>query len=350
MKLFTVGPTDMFDETLDISSKQLPYFRTNEFSKITLQSVKKLKKLLHAKEETKVIYFTASGSGAMESLVSNAFNCEDKLLVINGGTFGKRFTKLCEIHNIPFESIELKYGEILTPEHFEKYDLKAFSGLLVNIDETSTGQLYDIDMLSKICKENNIYLIVDAISSFLADELDMGKFNISCTIISSQKALALSPGLSMLAIDNDFYEKKIKNKKITNLYLDINEHVKNMERGQTPNTPAVGVILELAERLNNIKSADDEILRVKSNAIYFRKLAIQNGFEIPSFPLSNALTPIICHKGNAKEIFNYLKDRYGIYVNPTGGELENKILRISHLGNLKPKDYDDLIKKMKEIM
>ena len=55
-------------------------------------------------------------------------------------------------------------------------------------------------------------------------------------------------------------------------------------------------------------------------------------------------------KSNAKEIFNYLKDRYGIYVNPTGGELENKILRISHLGNLKPKDYDDLIKKMKEIM
>lgn len=31
MKLFTVGPVEMYPQTLDISGTQLPYFRTQEF-------------------------------------------------------------------------------------------------------------------------------------------------------------------------------------------------------------------------------------------------------------------------------------------------------------------------------
>ena len=32
MKLFTVGPTEMYDEIKFIGGKQVPYFRTKEFS------------------------------------------------------------------------------------------------------------------------------------------------------------------------------------------------------------------------------------------------------------------------------------------------------------------------------
>lgn len=350
MKLFTVGPTEMFADTLEVGSKQLPYFRTEEFSDIVLKSVEKMKILLKAKEDTKIIYITGSGSAAMESVVSNSFDQNDKLLIIDGGTFGHRFVQLADIYNIPYDSINLNYGEILKEQHFSNLNLKSYTGLLVNVDETSTGQLYDLKMLSRICKENGIYLVVDAISSFLADDYDMEKFNISCTILSSQKALALSPGLSILAIDNKFYEEKIKDKKPINLYLNINEHLKNMERGQTPNTPAVGIILELADRINKIKKVEDEINRVKSNAEYFRKLAISIGLKLPDYPISNAVTPVIFENGNAKEVFNHLKEKYNIFVNPTGGDLSDKILRVSHIGNLKKNDYEDLIEKIKEVL
>lgn len=350
MKVFTIGPTQMYEDTLKVASKQLPYFRTNEFSEIVLETVEKMKMLLKAPKETKVIYITGSGSAAMESVVSNSFDSTDKLLIINGGTFGKRFVDISKIYGIEYESIDLEFGEVLTKKHFNKYNLKEFTALLVNLDETSTCQLYDLELLSNICKENNLYLIVDAISAFLADEYDMSKYKIDCTIISSQKALSLSPGLSIIALNSDFYDKKIKHKKPINLYLNINEHVKNMQRGQTPNTPAVGIILELHERLKNIKSLEDEIKRVKENAMYFRKKAIEYGFDIPNFPISNALTPIICPKNNAKEIFEYLKTKYDIYVNPTGGANENKMLRIAHVGNLKMEDYDELLERMKEVI
>lgn len=350
MKLFTVGPTQMFPETLAVSSKQLPYFRTAEFSNIVLKSASKMRKLLNAKEDSKIVYITGSGSAAMESLVSNSFDTSDKLLIINGGTFGHRFVQIAEIYNIPFDSIDLKYGEILVEDHFRSLNMRDYTALLVNIDETSTGQLYDINLISRICKDNNMFLVVDAISSFLADEYDMSKYNIDCTILSTQKALALSPGLSIIAIDSNFYEEKIKYKKPINLYLNINEHIKNMERGQTPNTPAVGIILELADRLERIENATVETNRVANKAKYFRKLALEIGLKIPNYPISNAVTPVIFEKGNAKEVFEYLKDKYDIYVNPTGGELSDNILRVSHLGNLKSEDYDDLINKMKEVL
>lgn len=350
MKLFTVGPTQMFDDTLKVGSQQLPYFRTNEFSNIVLKSVEKMKKLLNCNDDDHVLYITGSGSAAMESVISNSFDSNDKLLIINGGTFGKRFVKLAEIYNIPFDTIDLEYGEELTRDHFNQLSLTSYTALLVNIDETSTCQLYNIEMLSKICKENNLYFVVDAISSFLADEYDVKKYEIDCTIISSQKALSLSPGLSIIALSNEFYLNKIKNKKPINLYLNINEHLENMKRGQTPNSPAVGIILELANRLEKIKNVKDEIDRVAENAKYFRKLALEIGLEIPTYPLSNAATPIIFPNNNAKEVFEYLKDKYEIFLNPTGGNLENKILRVSHLGNLSKEDYDDLIEKIKEVL
>lgn len=350
MKLFTVGPTEMFDDTLKIGSKQIPYFRTDEFSKLVLETSNMLRKFLYTSDQTEIVYITGSGSAAMESLVSNSFDTNDKLLIINGGTFGKRFVDIATIYNIPFETIDLAYGEVLDEKHFKNLDLNCFTSLLVNIDETSTGQLYNINLLSKICKENNMDLIVDAISSFLADELYMDKYNISGIIISSQKALSLSPGLSILAIDKEFYERKIKNKKPINLYLNINEHIKNLKRGQTPNTPAVGIIFELNERLKHLQSADKEIERVKKNAIYFRNKVKEYGITIPKFPLSNALTPIILPNNNAKEVFEYLKNKYNIYVNPTGGVLADSTIRVSHIGNLNEKDYDELLEKMSEVL
>jgi len=350
MKLFTVGPTQMFDDTLKVGSQQLPYFRTSEFSDIVLKSVEKMKKLLNSNEDDHVIYITGSGSASMEAVVSNSFDSADKLLIINGGTFGKRFVKLAEIYNIPFDTVELSYGEELTINHFDNLNLSSYTALLVNINETSTCQLYNLEMLSNICKENNIYFVVDAISSFLADEYDVKKYGIDCTIISTQKALSLSPGLSIIALNNEFYLDKIKNKKPINLYLNINEHIENMKRGQTPNSPAVGIILELANRIENIKDIKDEINRVSENAKYFRKRALEIGLKIPSYPLSNSATPVIFPNNNAKQVFEYLKNTYEIFLNPTGGELENKVLRVSHLGNLSKKDYDYLIEKMKEVL
>lgn len=352
MKLFTVGPVEMYDRTLKIRNQQIPYFRTTEFSNVMFEIEERLKRIIGAKDDSKFVPITGSGSASMEAVVSNAFDSTDKILVINGGSFGARFKLLCEIYNIDHDELKLSFNEELTKEKLFSIDGEKYTALLVNIDETSTGQLYDIDLLSNFCKQYNIRLIVDAISSFLSDPYDMDKYGIDCTIISSQKALSLAPGLSMIVMTNSFYEEKVKNKPRKNLYLNLNEHIKNMERGQTPNTPAVGVCLELLDMLRYVEKIGKEnfINETRKRAEYFRSEVMKLGIEIPKYPLSNTLTPIIFKDNNAKEAFNYLKDNYDLYITPNGGEYANQIARVGHIGNLKIEDYDYLIEKLGEFL
>ena len=84
MRLFTVGPVMMYPDTLERSGKQLPYFRTDDFSRIMLDSERVLKRLLDADDDCKVAFLTASGTGAMEAAVSCLLTPSDKALVING--------------------------------------------------------------------------------------------------------------------------------------------------------------------------------------------------------------------------------------------------------------------------
>lgn len=348
---FTVGPVSPYEDTLKIGSEPVPYFRTSEFSQIMLESESLLKEFTFAPENSKVAFLTGSGTFAMECAVSNVLNENDKVLIINGGSFGHRFVELCQIYNIPFTEIKLKFGEQITKEKLEEYNNQGYTGLLVNVHETSTGVLYDMDLISKFCKENNLLLIVDAISSFGADEYNISKWNIDVTIISSQKALACPPGVSVLILSENALNK-INNNKVKSLYMDIKVALKNQERGQTPFTPAVGTLLQINKRLNTIKENGGilyQINSVKKIADDFRNRLQELPLEIATNHFSNCVTCIHPLKNNANEIFLKLKDEYNIWICPNGGDFKEKIFRVGHIGNLNINDNIKLIEALKEL-
>lgn len=349
---FAVGPVMMAEEILEVGRKQIPYFRTDEFSSIMLENEKLLNEFLNTEKGSRVIFLTASGTAAMEATVMNIFNKEDKLLIINGGGFGERFKKICDIHELESEEIKLKHGEPLLRENLEKYNNKGFTGFLINVDETSTGVLYDMDLVSEFCKKNKLILIVDAISSFLADEYDMEKWGIDATILSSQKALALPPGLSFIIVNKKIQNRIYKNK-VKSMYFDLENYLKNGLRGQTPFTPAVGILLQLNKRLKLIKEQGiGNIIKNTYNiATDFRNRIKDLPLEITSKSLSNAVTPI--HPtGNIKpkEIFDILQDNYRIFACPNGGELGEKIFRIGHIGDITKEDNKILVEALSEIL
>ncbi len=351
MRLFTVGPVMMYPEILEGSGKQLPYFRTNQFSETMLESEAILKRLLGAGEGSKAAFLTASGTGAMEAAVAGFFGRGDRLLIICGGGFGKRFAEICGVHGIPHDDVVLPFGKALSEEDLEPFSGKEYSGMLVNMDETSTGQLYDIGMLSAFCRRKGMYLIVDAISSFLADPLDMEKDGIDAVIISSQKALSLAPGISAVVMRRGIYKDRLLRRDSGLYYLDLKHHLLDQERGQTPFTPAVGILLDLNAMLRKISEEGLEtwIGRTAHLAAYFRKGAAEMGIPMPDYPLSNAVTPIL-FGGNAYDVFLKLRDSYGITVTPSGGDLRGRVLRVGHIGNLSEEDYDALLDALGEVL
>lgn len=125
---FTVGPVMSSKSVLDIGSEQVPYFRTEEFSKMMIENEKLMIKFSKASDDARVIFLTGSGTAAMEASVINCLNNKDKVLVINGGSFGQRFVQLLRIHDIPYTEIIIERGKTLTKEILDCYDGKEWIG------------------------------------------------------------------------------------------------------------------------------------------------------------------------------------------------------------------------------
>lgn len=353
MKLFTVGPVEMNEEIKAVGGQQVPYFRTEDFSKLMLEADEMLRGFMNAGEEAKSIYLTASGTGALEATVMNCLTCKDKVIVINGGTFGHRFSDLCNVYGIKHTDIVLDFGEQLTEKHFRNLFMEEYTALLVNIDETSTGQLYDIEIISKFCKKHNLLLIVDAISSFLCDQYDMKKYGIDATIISSQKGLCIAPGLSIVVLSEKMINERVSKNQVRSMYFDFKDYLENFKRGQTPFTPCVGICLQMYKALAMIKEKglENHLAYIDNVAKDFRNKVVKiKGISVPKYALSNAITPIIFDRDVATKVFEALKDEYEITVNPTGGAMKERILRVAHIGDTKLKDNDILICAISKVL
>lgn len=339
--IFTPGPVKMSEEILQVGAKQTPYFRNSGFSDVTFACEKGLLAMVNAPQGSKVIFLTASGTAGMESAVMNLLNERDNALVVNGGGFGARFVDICATHGIPHSNFQVKDTNLTDIETLAPDE--TYTALVVNAHETSLGHLYDLDAMGDYASKNDMLYIVDAISMLVTDPLDMQQSNIDVVIASSQKGLALPPGLTMVILAPKALNKL---QSINSLYFNYKDYLTNGERGQTPYTPAVTIMLQLEARLEQIKrrgGITQSIAAAKEVADYFRN-------SIKALPLKeytpympNAMTTLTPGDGrSAMDIVNALEQRYKVMVCPNGGAQRDIVFRVSHMGEMTT-EYTDIL-------
>lgn len=343
--LFTPGPVPISKKVLKIGSKQLPYFRNEYFSKIILECKINLLNLVNAKKGSEVILMTSSGTGAMEATIMNLLSKKDKAIIINGGGFGQRFVEICNIQNVPNFDIKIDKDKDINFESLKELKANSF---IVNAHETTIGKLYNLKEIGSFCKKKSLLHIVDAISSFVTDEIDMRKQNIDALIISSNKGLALPPGLGIVILSPNAI---LKLQEIDSIYFNFKSYIDNMQRGQTPFTPAISIILQLNYRLKELKK--QSILKVnkktKKLAHYFRKNIKELPFEFYVKNMPNGMTTLTPTDGKlASKIIEDFEEKYNIILTPSGGDLKEKLIRVSHMGDMNKKYLDVLIEALKQ--
>lgn len=349
---FTVGPVMSDEAVRGIGAEQVPYFRTPEFSEVMLQSERLMLQFAHAPEDSRVAFMTGSGTASMEAVVMNVLTARDRAIVVNGGSFGQRFVEQCGIHGVPYTEIHLDFCQPLTEAHLAPLAGGGYTALLVNMGETSTGVLYDMALISRFCRENGLLLVVDAISTFLADDFDMAALGADVMITGSQKALACPPGISIVVLSPRALAR-VEENPTRCMYLDLKDALKNGERGQTPFTPAVGTLLQVNRRLRDIEAHGGvaaETRRIAELAADFRQKVRQLPFQMASPSPQNGVTSLRTEGCSAYDIFTVLKDEYRIWVCPNGGELRDRIFRVGHLGALTKEDNTTLVEAMTEVL
>ena len=341
---FTVGPVMSPEEVLDVSSANAPYFRTPEFSEMVLSCERAMLDLLNAPAESRCVFLTASGTGAMESAVMNVLRTGEAVAVVNGGSFGQRFVDLCALHNHPVDEINVQFGHQVTLEKLDACVADRDTALLVDMHETSSGLLYDMQLLSSYCEAKGILLIVDAVSAFIADPIDMAALQADVVLTGSQKALACHPGVSIMALSPRAQKRVWENPEVCK-YLSLREALRNGERGQTPWTPAVTTILEIAKRLEHIGKEGIEVERaaIAERAQVVRDALKETRLQLIAECPSNAVSAFLCPDSNAKQIVEYAKTHYGMWLCPNGGSYSDDVFRIGHIGAISAEDSKALI-------
>lgn len=338
-----VFPGDIEESILKISGLPFPYMRTAQFSELVKDSEKMLLELIKCRNG-RVIFYTASGTGAMEAVVTNFVAQKKKAFIVAGGSFGYRWKSLCDYHHCPNEVFEVPFAKDMDYDELEKAVATSRPEVfLCQHHETSTGQLFNLNKISAICRKYQVFLVVDVISSFLTDALDMDTMGIDVCITSSQKGLNIAPGLSFVVLSERMLKETFAHK---GYYFDFDENLKNLERGQTPYSPATSLFMQLHARLKGYVAQGVEAIigEREKKALYFRSLCRKNGWEMPAENPSNCITGFFVHR-NGDVLFTELL-KQDIFIMPGGTP---HYFRVSHIGLQSESELEDLANRIKEI-
>lgn len=333
--LIAPGPTPVPARVLLASAQPIIHHRTPQFSKIFADAKMGLKEIFQTTQD--VLMLAASGTGAMESAVTNLFNPGDQVLVINGGKFGERWTKLGKTFGLEVVELKVEWGRGVKVDDVSAA-LAAHAGIrgvFVQASETSTTAVHPVEEIAALTRKRDVLLVVDGITAVGVYDLPMDRWGIDALITGSQKALMLPPGLAFIALSARAWERS-KGVKTPRFYFDLARERDNLAKDTTAWTPAISLITGLREALLMMRA--EGLPRVFARharlAAATRAAAAALGLELvaPTAP-SPAVTGIYVPPAvDGKKLVGYLRDRMGVTFAGGQDHLTGKIVRIGHLG------------------
>jgi aspartate aminotransferase-like enzyme len=317
------------------------HHRNPEFMEILAQVHEDLQYLFRTTQP--VVVMTCSGTGGMESAISSLFGKGDKVITVNGGKFGERWGKLVRTFGGDCVEEMVPWGNAIQPERIvevlrEHPDAR---GVCLTHSETSTGTATDIRALcAAIREESDALILVDGITAIGAHEFHFDEWGADICITGSQKGLMMPPGLALIAVSERAQDIVNGRPEGPQYYLSLKKALKSHAGNDTPFTPAVTLIIGLAEALRMLREEGIENVwqRHARLAAACRQGCEALGLRVFSNSPSFAVTPVWLPEGVDWKQFNKtLKTDNGITVAAGQDEFAGRIFRISHLGY-----YDEL--------
>jgi len=326
-----------------IAQEQPSYFRTEIFYNLLNNCKKLLLKLINC-QNGRATFLTASGTGAMNASVINLTNNKDKILIINGGRFGKRWIEICSYYHRNYKTFNTEFGKNIDLKLLEQNIQKIKpTFILMQHNETSAMQLFPVEQIGKICHQYNIKLLVDAISSFGIEKYQMNKWNVYATIISTNKGIGTYPGLSCIVLSQN---AQLHNS--SDYYFDLTKYIDNYKNALLPFTPNIISIKQLNYQLNyfNRIGLDTIIHKIHNRAILFRTLIKKLPLQIIAETPSNCGTALYTCRNDVMDLFDTLQKK-NIYFAPEGGKTGKKLI-ISHIGEQTNADVYLIVEELKK--
>ncbi|MEW5895719.1 MAG: alanine--glyoxylate aminotransferase family protein [Candidatus Omnitrophota bacterium] len=340
--LLTPGPTQVPPNLCEVLGRPIIHHRTPQFQSYLKEAIEGLQFVLQTKND--VYLMASSGTGAMEASMCSMISEGDKVITVESGKFGERWTELAKAFRAQPIVMQIKWGTAVKAAEIEvklKED-PSIKAVFITLCETSTGVSPDVKAIADVVRKTNAILVIDAVSGLGIMDLKMDEWGIDVVASASHKGFMLPPGLAFVAVSpkaKAMMEKSTAPK----YYFDLRKYAKMYDKVDTPFTPAIGIVIALTESLKMFKEKGLEAAFASYARLAKGVTAAVEGLGLEVYPVpearSNVLTAVRIPEGiDSGKVVKLMRDTYGISVAGGQGDLKGKVIRIAHMGCLD--EYD----------
>jgi aspartate aminotransferase-like enzyme len=338
------GPTQVDPTVMRAMMKTTESHMSEPFGLLYRRTLDKLKEVSATEGEA----FAMAGSGtlAQEIALANMVQPGDKVLNLVTGYFSGRFVEIAKALGCTAHPLPVPWGKAIKPEDVKRELARDdFQAVTCAHVETSTGVAIPIKEIGEAVRAAGARYVVDTVASLGGMDVRTDEWGIDANCTCSQKCLGVPPGLAMIALSKDgLKEVEERGEPVGSVYGNLKgwlSLVRNPTKAYYATQP-VNLIYALDAALDLIldEGLEKRFRRHRIIAEACRSAMTAMGLELVAEKgyAADTVTSVFYPKGIEDASFRGVVARNHVIIARGFGELEGRIFRVGHMGNVNAND------------
>ncbi len=336
--LYGPGPSQVHPRVYEALSKQVVGHLDPYFFEVS-QGIQRMLRTVFETTNDLTLVISATGSGGMETAVSNFVEPGTKVGLFSAGFFADRIGEMAKRHGGNVVRFEKPWGEVPSDDEARDFIRRERPEVVAFVQaETSTGAFLSGKAICEAAHEVGAIVIADCVTSLGAMPVKLDQNGIDVAYSCTQKGLSCPPGLSPVSLSPRAVER-IKSRKTSNRswYFDLALIMDYLQGHRYHHTASATLFYALHEGLALI---EEEGLQNRLNRHHeanreFVKGVERLGLEMhvaPEHRIWNLNTPRVPKGVDDAKVRADLLQKHGIEIAGGFGPLAGKVFRIGIMG------------------
>ncbi len=339
--LYGPGPSQVHPRVYEALAKPVVGHLDPYFFEVS-QGIQRMLRTVFGTTNDLTLAISATGSGGMETAVSNFVDPGMKVGLFSAGFFADRIGEMAKRHGGNVVRFEKPWGEVASDDEAREFIRRERPSVVAFVQaETSTGAFQQSRTICQAAHEVGAVVIADCVTSLGAMPVELDRNGIDIAYSCTQKGLSCPPGLSPISLSPRAVER-IKTRKQPNRswYFDLAllmDYYQGAHRYH--HTASATMFYGLHEALSLIEEEgfENRLERHHEANREFVKGIESLGLEmhVPErHRIWNLNTPRVPSGVDDAKVRAYLLQKHGIEIMGGFGPLAGKVFRIGIMGPL----------------
>ena len=335
------GPAAIPERVRAATALPMLSHRGAEFRLVLDEVTQELRALLGTRHH--VFLLGASGTGGMEAALINVLSAGDAVLVVENGQFGERFSSIASTMPVALDRLQIPWGHAPDAAAIAaRVRQKSYRAVVVIHNESATGVVADLAAIGAVLRDSETLLVVDSVSGVGGIEMRMDAWGADVVVTASQKSLMCPPGLAIAAVNAKAMRVIDAAAGMPRFFFDFRKARASLDKGETPFTPPVSLIMGLREALAMIREEGVPAVLARHARL---SAALRAGFTalgLPMFPKENlsatVTVGVVPERLDGSTIVRHMYAHYRTVIASQRTKLDNRVIRIGTMGYFGPAD------------